>query len=53
MEETSRMAKLSSNVWKLSKLDSQNVLPEKNEFDLTEQVRKCILILEQEWSKKR
>ena len=53
MEETARLTNLSTNILKLSKLDNQKLLLEKNEFNLAEQMRRCILLLEQEWSRKK
>ncbi|MSU00689.1 sensor histidine kinase [Tissierella pigra] len=51
-EETVRLSKLSSNILKLSKLESQEIVERKTEFSLDEQIRKSILLLEYEWSKK-
>lgn len=52
IEETNRLSKLSSNVLKLSKLENQSIFIDKRCFDLEEQIRKSILILEPEWDKK-
>lgn len=52
IEETNRLTKLSSNILRLSKLDNQNILIEKNSFNLAEQIRRCVLILEPEWNQK-
>ncbi len=52
VEETARLSKLSSNILKLSKLENQEVIDRKVVFSLDEQIRKSILLLEHEWSKK-
>ena len=52
VEETARLSKLSSNILKLSKLENQEVIDRKAVFSLDEQIRKSILLLEHEWSKK-
>ena len=46
------MAKLSTNVLELSKLENQQILSGQSEFYLDEQIRQCLLLLEPEWSKK-
>ncbi len=52
VEETSRLSRLSSNILRLSKLENQDIFAEKKKFDLDEQIRKSILLLEPEWNKK-
>ena len=52
IEETSRMSKLSSNILNLSRLENQEMIGNKTVFSLDEQIRKSILLLEPEWSKK-
>jgi signal transduction histidine kinase len=52
VEETNRLSNLSSNILKLSKLENQETIDNKNIFLLDEQIRKSILLLEHEWSKK-
>ena len=52
IEETSRLSNLSSNILKLSKLENQEIIENKNLFSLDEQIRKSILLLEHQWSKK-
>jgi signal transduction histidine kinase len=52
VEETTRLSNLSSNILKMSKLENQEIVEKKNEFSLDEQIRKSILLLEHEWSKK-
>ena len=50
--ESERLAKMSSNVLLLSKLENQQIVSEQTTFDLDEQIRNCILLLEKEWSEK-
>lgn len=52
VEETARLSNLSSNILKISKLENQEILEQKVKFSLDEQIRKCILLLEYNWSKK-
>ncbi|MDY0235423.1 MAG: HAMP domain-containing sensor histidine kinase [Gudongella sp.] len=52
IEETSRLTKLSSNILNLSKLENQEIMGKKIDFSLDEQIRRTILLLEYEWSKK-
>ena len=51
-EESDRLAKLSIHVLELSKLENQQIVTDKNEFYLDEQLRQCILLQEAEWTKK-
>ncbi|AKL96016.1 heme sensor protein HssS [Clostridium aceticum] len=52
VEETTRLSNLSSNILKLSKLENQEILEKKAVFSLDEQIRKSVLLLEYQWSKK-
>jgi signal transduction histidine kinase len=52
IEETKRLSKLSSNVLLLSKLENQNLILPKQKYDLSEQIRRVILVLEPQWSAK-
>ena len=51
-EEADRLARLSSNVLELSKLENQKIVTNRTEFYLDEQIRQSILLLEQEWTAK-
>lgn len=51
-EESDRLARLSSNVLTLSKLENQQIVTGQTEFYLDEQIRQSILLLESEWSGK-
>ncbi len=52
VSESDRLANMASNVLLLSKLENQQIVSEKTEFELDEQIRKCILLLEKEWTDK-
>ncbi|RFZ79552.1 sensor histidine kinase [Lacrimispora amygdalina] len=52
LEESQRLASLSQNTLLLSKLDAQEVLTDKKEFELDEQIKKCAILLFREIEKK-
>ena len=51
-EESDRLARLSTNVLELSKLENQQIVTDQCEFYLDEQLRQCILLQEAAWSSK-
>lgn len=52
VSESERLANMATNVLLLSKLENQQIVSEKSVYYLDEQIRKCILLLEREWSAK-
>lgn len=52
IENSRRLSNLSSSVLMLSKLENQEVVPNKTEYRLDEQLRKVILMLEGKWESK-
>lgn len=52
VKESERLADMSSNVLLLSKLENQQIVSEKTTFELDEQIRSSILLLEKGWSDK-
>lgn len=50
--ESERLSKMAANVLVLSRLESQQIVSNKTEFLLDEQIRRSILLLEKEWDKK-
>ena len=50
--ESSRLATMSTNVLLLSKLEHQELIGDRKEYSLDEQIRKAILLLEKEWESK-
>lgn len=53
IDETERLSKLSSNLLRLSSLENQAIIEKIHNFSLDEQIRRVILLLEQNWSSKR
>ena len=51
-EETNRLTQMTSNALYLSKIESQGILTNKTTFNLSEQIRDSVLLLERKWSKK-
>ncbi len=51
-EETDRLLQMSSNVLNLTKVEKENVLKGVEAYNLSEQIRGCILLLEKKWSRK-
>lgn len=52
ISETARLSKLASDILRLSKLENQNTIPDKKRFSIDEQIRRVLLVLEPEWTKK-
>jgi signal transduction histidine kinase len=52
-DESARLAELSNNTLLLSKLDAQQVVTDKKEFSLDEQLKKCAIVLFREFEKKQ
>lgn len=50
--ESDRLAKMATNILLLSKLENQQIVTEKTRFDLDEQIRTCLLLLEKHWTDK-
>lgn len=51
-EELDRVSDMATNILNLSKIENQTILTDITEFNLSEQIRTCILLLEKKWSKK-
>ena len=51
-EESLRLSYMATNVLNLTKVENQTILTDISEFNLSEQIRSCILLLENKWSKK-
>lgn len=51
-EESNRLMNLSTNILKLSKLQNQNKIINKEQIDIAEQIRKTISLLESKWKEK-
>ena len=53
IHESSRLAQLATNVLNLSRVEKQTILAARARFDLTEQVRRCVLLFESKWDQRR
>lgn len=51
-EESMRLSYMATNVLNLTKVENQTILTEVSRFNLSEQLRSCVLLLEQKWEKK-
>ncbi|MDI9519918.1 MAG: HAMP domain-containing sensor histidine kinase [Bacillota bacterium] len=51
-EESLRLSAMATNVLNLSKVENQAILRDVTTFNLSEQIRSCVLLLENQWSKK-
>ena len=52
-EESLRLVDMATGVLALTKIENRTVLGETAEFNLSEQLRNCVLLLENKWTKKR
>ena len=51
-EESLRLSQMATNVLNLTKVENQSILTDVTEYNLSEQIRTCVLVLESKWSKK-
>ena len=51
-EEANRLTQMTTNALYLSKIETQVILTNKNTYNLSEQIRNSVLLLERKWSKK-
>ncbi len=52
IDETQRLTAMISNILLLSKIENHSIMMNKNDFDLAEQIRRVILLLEPQWTAK-
>ena len=52
INESNRLSQLSTNVLNLSKIEKMSILSDMETFDLSEEIRQSILLLESKWQKK-
>ncbi|MBR3763016.1 MAG: HAMP domain-containing histidine kinase [Clostridia bacterium] len=52
VDESTRLTNMATNVLHLTKVENQQILTDVTEFNLSEQLRRCILLLEKAWSAK-
>jgi signal transduction histidine kinase len=53
ISESSRLATLATNVLNFSRVEKQTILAHRERFDLTEQIRRCVLLFETKWDQRR
>lgn len=51
-EESMRLSSMATNVLNLTKVENQTILSDTADFNLSEQIRNCVLLLENKWTKK-
>lgn len=51
-EESMRLSYMATNVLNLTKIENQTILSDLSEYNLSEQLRTCVLVLESKWEKK-
>lgn len=49
-EEIQRLSSMTTNMLSLSKLEKQDCLHEQTYYNVSEQIRKCVLLLEKKWT---
>ncbi len=53
ISESQRLINMSTNILMLNKLENQQIITDKQDFSLDEELRRCILLLEPHWSAKQ
>lgn len=51
-EESHRLSDMATNVLNLTKIENQTILTDVTRFNLSEQIRDCLLLLENKWTEK-
>lgn len=51
-EESMRLSYMATNVLNLTKVENQSILTDVAEYNLSEQIRSCVLLLENKWADK-
>lgn len=52
VKESDRLADMATNILNLTKVENQSILTDVTGFNLSEQIRGCVLLLEKKWTKK-
>jgi signal transduction histidine kinase len=52
-DESARLAEFANSAMLLSKLDSQAIIPDKRQYRLDEQLRRCVILLQTDWERKK
>ena len=51
-QESGRLADMATNVLNMTKVENQTILTDVREYNLSEQIRRCVLLLEKKWNAK-
>ncbi|PWM71733.1 MAG: sensor histidine kinase [Bacillota bacterium] len=51
-DESKRLAELSNSTMVMARLDSQTIVADREEYNLGEQLRQCVILLSMDWGKK-
>ncbi|MBE6644045.1 MAG: HAMP domain-containing histidine kinase [Ruminococcaceae bacterium] len=51
-QEANRLTQMTSNALYLSKIETQSILTNKESYNISEQIRTCLLLLERKWTAK-
>ena len=52
-EETDRLAMITTNVLNMSRLENQGILTDVKKYNVSEQIRMCVLLTERQWTQKK
>jgi signal transduction histidine kinase len=52
INEAERLSNMSANILLLTRLENQQIVKNLNEYELDEQIRNCVILLEKQWSGK-
>lgn len=50
IRESERLASMSASILLLARLENQRIVTDRKEYDLDEQLRSCVILLEKKWS---
>lgn len=53
VDESTRLSTMATRVLELTKIENQHILSQPQEFNLSEQLRRCLLLLEKAWESKQ
>ncbi len=53
LSEATRLTDMAESVLNLARIEKQSILTDVSEFNLSEQIRNCILLLQKKWEQKR
>ncbi len=52
IRESSRLASMATNVLNLSRIENQAIVTDRKQIDLSEQIRRCVLLMQNAWEAK-